>query len=94
GVLGLAVSIKNVGDETTTDLDWSISVNGGMFDTIDISLENSIPSLEQGETISKRVPRFGFGIVDIMVTVDPSNAGMASKRTNALLFGLLLIPFK
>ncbi|MCK5458426.1 MAG: hypothetical protein KAI20_00925 [Thermoplasmatales archaeon] len=94
GLLGLTVNIKNVGDETTTDLDWSITVKGGMFDTIDISSENSIPSLEPGETISKRVPRFGFGIIDIMVTVDPSNAGMTSKRTNALLFGLLLIPYK
>jgi C1A family cysteine protease len=92
GLLGIGVDIQNVAAETLTDIDWSISVTGGLFDDIDICLINHNEVLPSGRAIRRRIPRFGLGPLEITVTAEASNAGKTIKSSEAFLLGLLVIP--
>ncbi len=62
GPLGIAVSIKNIGNVTATLVNWSISVEGGMFKGINKEAHASILSINPAvEKTVKLKPFFGFG---------------------------------
>lgn len=70
----ISADIKNTGDQDATDVTWSISVKGGVFKRIDLRTTGSIDLLspQSGMTIiSDRIP-FGFGRLDITVTLEAS----------------------
>lgn len=91
GILGPTLSITNVGNRTTSNIDWKLTMKGGVRGLINISLENTIPELQPGAALIRRIPRFGFGPVTIDVTVTPSNAGKVVKHVNTYLFGFFLL---
>jgi hypothetical protein len=90
GPLGVSVGFRNVGNRTTTDIDWTITVQGGMLGLINVSMQSTISALEPGAVVYKRIPRVGLGHVSISVTAKPSNAGRVAKHAEGILCGLLL----
>lgn len=95
GGLGVVVGIRNIGDEDTADIEWSISIAGGIFELINTSLEGDIPLLKPEKIFRKIIPLFGVGQIKIMVIAGPSNAGKVTKIVNALtFFGFsIILPF-
>jgi len=91
GLLGVSMGVRNVGNRTTTDIDWTITVQGGIQGLINISLQGTIPTLEPAAVVYKRIPRFGFGHLSVSVTAKPSNAGKVTKHVDGVLCGLLFI---
>jgi hypothetical protein len=91
GVFGATVGIRNVGNTETTDIHWKILIKGGVTGAINISLEDTIASLEPGTVWYERVPRLGFGPLSITVTAAPKNTGKLAKHAEGFLCGLLVI---
>ncbi|MBN1280643.1 MAG: hypothetical protein JXA00_03250 [Candidatus Thermoplasmatota archaeon] len=90
GPLGVAVGFRNLGNSTTTEIAWSITLKGGVLDLIDSSFASTISSLEPGKVVVQRIPRFGFGPLAIFVTADPKNAGKQAKFAEGFLCGLFV----
>lgn len=61
--------IENSGEVDATDVNWSISVKGGILGLIDISTESTIPMLNIGDTKTVQTDKliFGLGEVDIII---------------------------
>lgn len=93
GGFGITVDISNVGDEDATDIDWSISVEGGIFGFINKSLNGNIPLLKPDETERKLMMAFGLGSIEITVIAEPSNTEKVMKTMDALILFGLVIPF-
>jgi hypothetical protein len=91
GPLGVSVGFRNLGNTTTTDVQYSIAIKGGILGLINTSMDSTISSIEPGTVVVKRIPRIGFGPVSIDVTAVPKNAGRQVKHVQGFLFGLLLV---
>jgi hypothetical protein len=73
----VTASVTNNGNVTATDVEWSITVNGGMLGKINISSSGIIESLAAGDTITVQPENetiFGLGKVTIVVTVQYTEA--------------------
>jgi hypothetical protein len=90
GLLGVSVGFRNVWNTATTDINWTITLNGGIFGIINTSLQGTIESLEPGVIVYERIPRLGFGPLSISVTAVPKNAGKITKHAEGFLCGLML----
>lgn len=68
GGLGVNAVIENIGDIDITDLEWSITITGGLFDLINEEVNGIISHLAIGEekTISSG-NFFGLGSIDVTV---------------------------
>ena len=68
GLFGVGAQIKNTGNSTLTDINWTIFVTGGIIDMIDRVDSGTIASLEAGKTKTVRlIPVIGLGKVKIFV---------------------------
>ncbi len=90
GLFGVDVGIRNVGNRTTNDIHWNITIQGGMLGLVNSSIGSMISSLDPGVVRHERLSQLGFGPVDIFVSVTPKNAGKASTHVQGFLCGLLL----
>ena len=91
GVFGVTIGLRNMGNTATTNIKCTITLNGGMFESINESYQDTIASLEPGAVVYERIPRLGFGPLSITVSVVPENAGKTTKHTEGFLCGLLFI---
>jgi C1A family cysteine protease len=89
GGVGVTTVIENIGDEDLTDVECSVSVEGGLLGLIKISVEGGVPLLGSGEEIRKMIFPLGFGIIEITVTARVQDAIKATKTVN----GLAIAPF-
>lgn len=74
GGIGLKISITNVGDIAATNVEWSVSVKGGLFGLINLSEDGNLNILDIGESISLTLMPFGFGVLKISIEIDASYA--------------------
>jgi hypothetical protein len=75
GAIGAVTAvIKNNGDAPATDIDWSISVQGGFLNRIDVVTSGRIDSLDDGEDAVIQTDAFIFGFGTISVTVNATSA--------------------
>lgn len=89
-ILGLVVGFRNVGNTDTTNVQWNITMKGGLLGGIDESLASVINTIEPGAVVYKRMTQVGFGHVSIDVRMTPKNAGKLAKHAEGFLCGLLL----
>ncbi len=67
------VEVKNIGDETATNVEWSIIVQGGQFGLINQATSGVISSIEPGNTMIIETDFiFGLGDISIEITIDSS----------------------
>lgn len=67
----ILVEVKNIGDETATDIGWSIVVQGGQFGFINTNTSDNIDNIGAGETNMIETDfLFGLGDISIRITVD------------------------
>jgi hypothetical protein len=83
--------IKNIGDEDAYNVNWSISVKGGMLNLVSVSGEGTINVLPHsdliGTAVRLRQPTLGFGLVEITATAIGENAELVIEK----IYGLLLL---
>lgn len=71
GGLGVNVDIENIAEIDVTDINWSISVNGGFFGKVNKTSSDTISEILAGDTTRVRSGvLFGIGPLEITVTVD------------------------
>jgi hypothetical protein len=71
GPLGVSVSFKNTGNVSATHVNWSITVEGGIFHGINKEAHASILVVDPGqEKTVKMNPFFGFGRIQGAVVLD------------------------
>ena len=91
GGVGVSIAVKNNGTQDILHIDWDARLDGGvvLFPSTR-SFQGSVQFLGAGESvILQRIKvLFGFGIVDVNVTV-----GSITKSTRGVLFVVLFIPF-
>lgn len=94
GGIGIHIIIKNSGYENATEVEWSVSVKGGILGLINVSLESDTQLLEPEKEIHEKILLFRLGKIEIIVTADASNAEKVTKTENAIvLFAIcILIP--
>jgi hypothetical protein len=85
--------VKNIGDTAISDINWSVSVEGGILKIINSLNEGSInENIQVNETfiINSKVI-FGVGNVEITVKANTPNSNIAIEEVNGFLFGPLII---
>ncbi len=68
GLMGVSTTVRNVGTEDSTDVEWSILVKGGLLKLIDKSTEGTIDNLAINDEMQLKSKRsiIGIGNVDIV----------------------------
>ena len=90
GLLGVAAEVKNTGNETITDIQWKIKLDGG-FIFVGREYEDNITELGANETeIIALLPVFGFGPVEIIVSANAEGVDPATKRLNGFVYILFV----
>lgn len=84
----ISAEIKNIGDGDVTQVNWSISIVGGILDRIDIFDIGTIDSLDAGglESIQTNTSVRGLGRVKIIVSAEG-----AEKTVNGFVLGSFII---
>jgi len=90
GLFGLNVGFRNVGNTTTRDIHWNITIKGGMLGMINQTIGSTIAYLDPGVVTHEWLPELGFGQVDISISAVPENAGRLSKHVQGFICGFLL----
>ncbi len=73
GGVGVSATIKNTGETTLTDLDWTISLDGALIFIGKIK-SGTIASLEPGESVTVKDFVIGIGKTGITVNVEAAEA--------------------
>ena len=81
GGLGVSADIKNTGTGDATNVNWSITVTGGILKLINKTASGTIASLAVGatETVKTGII-FGLGTISITVTADTDTATATGKQ--------------
>lgn len=86
GLLGPSVIIRNIGDETAWDVEWSITIEGGLLGFINKTVEGTYDELSPGEEITVQIGLIlGFGQIEISARAWAANAQEVSTMVNAFL---------
>jgi hypothetical protein len=93
GGLGLIQAvIENIGDGDATNVNWSISVKGGIIGGIDVSaggiIETSEPRSE--ELVNTDAEIRGLGLVDIAVSAECNEGSSDEKTAEGIVLGKLV----
>jgi len=92
GFFEVSSEIINTGEIEILDVDWSISVTGGIFNLINSTFETTISILEPGESeIGIVTPIFGLGLIEIEILANSSEIGQIAKTAKALVIGPLVL---
>ncbi len=77
GLLGISAEIENIGDMDAEDVEWSLTVTGGILDRIDIDMDSTISTLDADDKEVKKTSRpiFGFGDITIRVSASSETYG-------------------
>ncbi len=97
GGLGkISFDIENTGDVDAEDINWSISVKGGILGRINITSEDDIDEIEaeDSETVSTDGFIMGFGKVEIKIIVESGNADKEKKTLDGFVFGMFVTGIK
>lgn len=96
GMAMVGADIKNVGDADASDVEWTISVRGGLIGIIDVQTQGTMLSLavEQKTRVNTDFPILGFGLIDITVTAETDGSPQVQESAKAfiLLYFIIILP--
>lgn len=94
GISKISAKIKNNGDSPASQVNWRVSIKGGILGGIDVTAGGTISSLDINEEAiidTDDASIVGLGLVDITVTAETAGASAASDTVKGLV--LLYIVF-
>lgn len=92
GLASVNLEIENSGDSDFTDIDWSISVTGGILNLINISKNDTIALLESQSTDNVRAfPVFGLGKINISATLSMEGINTIKMSKEGFVLGFIVM---
>ena len=85
GIGKVTMDVLNTGTGAAADIDWSISVSGGILGRINVTTTGNIASLAAGGSQTVQTDKFIFGLGTITIQLTAGQA-VASKTGKVLLF--------
>ena len=87
GGFGISTVIKNVGLAPATEINFTITVTGGIFDLININMQDIISNIDEGSEFKIGTGLFfGLGPIEITVTADCIEGSSDEKTTEGSIF--------
>jgi hypothetical protein len=95
GPIGVNAGIKNAGEIAAENVEYSMTITGGLLGRVNVSVEDSIATIAVGaeEAISSGI-FVGFGKIDIVITASADNAVEVTATKSGFLLGFLVIGVK
>ena len=95
GPIGVKAEVKNNGDVAASNLEYTMTVTGGILGLIDKTIDGTKTELAPGttESISSGLI-LGFGKIVIEITANADNAGEVTETKEGLVLGILVIGIK
>jgi hypothetical protein len=89
----VSAEVKNVGDGNATEVNWNISVNGGLLGLINVTDSGTIAKLDAHsmETVQTSTPIYGFGRINITVTATAADIEPAIKTVDGFIIIFYII---
>jgi hypothetical protein len=95
GPLGIKANVSNIGTNNANNVQWSITITGGLVKRINLGKAGSSPSIVAGSSIQISTGVFfGFGKINIEITTKAQNAIEVSATKSAFLLGLFVVGIK
>jgi hypothetical protein len=92
GPFGVNAGIKNIGNVPAYNVEYYMSITGGIFGMINKTVSGIVPELAPDETIpiySDLI--FGLGIITIDIKANASNANEVFTSENSFILGIFLL---
>jgi len=89
GGLGkICTTIKNTGSDKAENVEWTISVDGGLLGRINVTAEGDEEELDEGEAISVCTARSirGLGKIQISISAEADNAAKVTQNAEGFVF--------
>lgn len=91
GFASVKANIANIWNDDLYEIDCSLSVSGGLFEMINITVNDRIEVLEAETTdIIRAFPIIGFGDINIKISVNIANCGKCTKTKQGSVFGFFV----
>lgn len=88
GPLGVKAEVTNTGSAPAENIDWSITVTGGLLKRVNTSATGTEATLDVGASTQVSVGTFiGFGKISIVIAAKAQNALAVSMTKSAFLLG-------
>jgi len=95
GPIGIKADLSNIGSNVANNIQWSISVTGGILKMINKTATGTAATLNAGATTPMSLGLFlGFGKISIVIAADAQNANAVSTTKSAFVLGPLVIGIK
>jgi len=95
GPIGVKADVSNIGVNDASNVQWSITVTGGLLKRINSTSTGTAASLIAGASTPASVGMFiGFGKISIVITAKAQNALEVSVTKSAFLLGPLVVGIK
>jgi len=92
GLLSISIEIKNPEEVTINNVNWNITITGGIFGLINISSEGTIETLGTGSTEVVSVsPVVGLGPIEINVTASAEGVEEITKTAEGFVLFFFVI---
>ncbi len=90
GIASVKAELANIWNDDLLNVDWSISVTGGIFGKINITNSERIEVLEaETSDIVRAFPIIGFGDIIITITVSTGDSCTCTKTIKGSVFGFI-----
>jgi hypothetical protein len=92
GPIGVNADIENIGDTDATNVEWTMTVTGGILGMVNKTVTGTATSLAAGaiEAIGSGIV-LGFGSIDIEITASADNANEVTVSKSGFVLGILVI---
>jgi len=89
----LTAFIRNVGDGDAYDVNWSFDIEGGFLGFVDYHIGGIIDILpaDSETSVENSLFLFGFGPIEITVTIGASNAETVTDTFRGIIVGRFII---
>jgi hypothetical protein len=91
GGIGVTVSTKNIGGINANNVTTHLTITGGIFGLINISLDDNTSTLVPGDALATKKLPLGLGPITIVATARAENAVEVTKTVNGLILFFLVI---
>lgn len=92
GPIGIKADVQNVGENKATDIQWSITVTGGLFHKVTVLETGTLSGIDIGSSVEIDTGLFvGFGKIDTIVTAQAANTVEVIVTKTAFVLGPFVV---